>query len=131
MSSFVHSETEFNTLGKYFKEVIKLDSDFTDHLIFNLYQFELISVNTRYDKNNSADIMMYKGEGYNNLEVISSYDALKLLNSIKYQASDMNSDMLWNQVLNVHQKLVEGIVKIENIPTNYKETELYAESQWW
>lgn len=131
MSSFVHSEMEFNTLGKYFKEVIKLDSDFTDHLIFNLYQFELISVNTKYDENNQVDIMMYKGEAYNNLEVISSYDALKLLNSIKYQASDMNSDMLWNQVLNVHQKLVKGIIQFENLEENYTDTLAYNESAWW
>ncbi|GJG13130.1 hypothetical protein [Staphylococcus argenteus] len=70
MSCFVHSEKEFNTLGKYFKEVVKLDNDFTDNLIFNLYQFELVSFNTRYNENNPANIMMYKGEAYENLEVI-------------------------------------------------------------
>lgn len=131
MSSYIHTEKEFNVLGKYFKEVIKMDNDFTDHLIFNLYQFELIGVNTRYDENNPADIQIYQGEQYEALETISTYDALKMLDSIKYQAADMKSDMLWSQVLHVHQKLVDGIVKIENIPTNYKETALYADSQWW
>lgn len=52
MSSFMHDEKTFNALGKYFKETIKMDSEFTDHLIFNLYQFEIISVNARYEENN-------------------------------------------------------------------------------
>lgn len=131
MSCFVHTEKEFNVLAKYFKEVIKFDSDFTDHLIFNLYQFELISVNARYGENNPANIMMYKGEAYNNLEVISSYDALKFLDSIQYQASDMNSAMLLNQVSNVHQKLVKGIIQVENLEENYTDTLAYNESAWW
>ncbi|MDU4468673.1 MAG: hypothetical protein E7I99_10435 [Streptococcus mitis] len=108
-----------------------MDSDFTDHLIFNLYQFELISVNTRYDENNTADIQMYKGQAYEDLPELSSYDALKLLNSIKYQASDMKSDVLWNQVVKVHQKLVRGIIQIENLEENYKDTVAYNESTWW
>lgn len=32
MSSFVHDEKTFNALGKYFKETIKMDSEFTDHI---------------------------------------------------------------------------------------------------
>lgn len=131
MSCFVHTESVLNSLGKFFKETIKMDSDFTDHLIFNLYQFELISVNTRYDENNTADIQMYKGQAYEDLPELSSYDALKLLNSIKYQASDMKSDVLWNQVVKVHQKLVKGIIQIENIEENYKDTVAYNESTWW
>lgn len=131
MSSYIHTEKEFNVLGKYFKEVIKMDSDFTDHLIFNLYQFELIGVNTRYDENNPADIQIYKGDQYDELENITSYDALKMLDSIKYQASDMKSQVLWRQVLHVHQKLVDGIVMIKNIPIDYKDTVLYADSKWW
>ncbi|EHT3670524.1 hypothetical protein KXP69_002296 [Staphylococcus pseudintermedius] len=108
-----------------------MDSDFTDHLIFNLYQFELIGVNTRYDENNPADIQIYKGDQYDELENITSYDALKMLDSIKYQASDMKSQVLWRQVLHVHQKLVDGIVMIKNIPIDYKDTVLYADSKWW
>ncbi|MDU4493539.1 MAG: hypothetical protein E7I84_12315 [Staphylococcus warneri] len=131
MSCFVHTESVLNSLGKFFKETIKMDSDFTDHLIFNLYQFELISVNTRYDENNTADIQMYKGQAYEDLPELSSYDALKLLNSIKYQASDMKSDVLWNQVVKVHQKLVSGIIQIENLEENYKDTVAYNESTWW
>ncbi|MDU4503736.1 MAG: hypothetical protein E7J02_12175 [Staphylococcus warneri] len=131
MSCFVHTESVLNSLGKFFKETIKMDSDFTDHLIFNLYQFELISVNTRYDENNTADIQMYKGQAYEDLPELSSYDALKLLNSIKYQASDMKSDVLWNQVVKVHQKLVRGIIQIENLEENYKDTVAYNESTWW
>lgn len=131
MSCFVHTESVLNSLGKFFKETIKMDSDFTDHLIFNLYQFELISVNTRYDENNTADIQMYKGQAYEDLPELSSYDALKLLNSIKYQASDMKSDVLWNQVVKVHQKLVKGIIQIENLEENYKDTVAYNESTWW
>ena len=131
MSSFVHSERELNTLGKYFKEIVKLDVDFTDHLIFNLYQFELIGVNTRYEENSPADIQIYKGDAYEELETISSYDALKLLDSIKYQAADMKSDMLWNQVLHVHQKLTQGIVKLDDINKEYQDTEEYETSVWW
>jgi hypothetical protein len=131
MSCFVHSEKEFNTLGKYFKEVVKLDNDFTDNLIFNLYQFELVSVNTRYNENNLANIMMYKGEAYENLEIISSYDALKLLDSIKYQAADMNSKFYGKKVLNVHQKLVKGIIQLNHLEENYKDILAYNDSSWW
>jgi hypothetical protein len=128
----VHSEKEFNTLGKYFKEVVKLDNDFTDNLIFNLYQFELVSVNTRYNENNLANIMMYKGEAYENLEIISSYDALKLLDSIKYQAADMNSEILWKKVLNVHQKLVKGIIQLNHLEEKIIKILLaYNDSSWW
>ncbi|CUT97056.1 conserved hypothetical protein [Staphylococcus capitis] len=131
MSCFVHSELTFNSLGKYFKEYIKLDSDFTDHLIFNLYQFELISVNTCYNENSPADIQMYKDKAYDDLPTLSSYDALKLLDSIKYQSADMSSEVLWESVLNVHKKLVEGIIKFANLEENYKRTEAYEASGWW
>ncbi|RIN92421.1 hypothetical protein [Mammaliicoccus sciuri] len=131
MSCFVHTERELNTLGKYFKEVIKLDAEFTDHLIFNLYQFELISVNSRYEENSPSDILMYKDEEYEKLELISSYDALKLLDSIVYQAAGIESKILWNEVLNVHKKLTEGIVKIESIKSDYKNTVEYEDSCWW
>ncbi|RIN97164.1 hypothetical protein BU002_02260 [Mammaliicoccus sciuri] len=131
MSCFVHTERELNTLGKYFKEVIKLEAEFTDHLIFNLYQFELISVNSRYEENSPSDILMYKDEEYEKLELISSYDALKLLDSIVYQAAGIESKILWNEVLNVHKKLTEGIVKIESIKSDYKNTVEYEDSCWW
>lgn len=131
MSCFVHTERELNTLGKYFKEVIKLEAEFTDHLIFNLYQFELISVNSRYEENSPSDILMYKDEEYEKLELISSYDALKLLDSIVYQAAGIESKILWNEVLNVHKKLTEGIVKIESIKSDYKNTIEYEDSCWW
>lgn len=131
MSCFVHTERELNTLGKYFKEVIKLEDEFTDHLIFNLYQFELISVNSRYEENSPSDILMYKDEEYEKLELISSYDALKLLDSIVYQAAGIESKILWNEVLNVHKKLTEGIVKIESIKSDYKNTVEYEDSCWW
>ncbi|AKL93500.1 hypothetical protein AYP1020_p45 (plasmid) [Staphylococcus capitis subsp. capitis] len=131
MSCFVHSEEMFNSLGKYFKEYIKMDSEFTDHLIFNLYQFEIISVNTRYNENNPADIQMYKGQTYEELPMLSSYDALKFLDSIKYQAADMKSEILWQSVINVHKKLVDGIVKVADLTENYTNAEEYEMSEWW
>ncbi|HDG8789420.1 TPA: hypothetical protein PBT65_001721 [Staphylococcus aureus] len=131
MSSFVHDEKTFNALGKYFKETIKMDSEFTDHLIFNLYQFEIISVNARYEENNPVDILMYQGEQYDELPEMSHYDALKLLDSIKYQAADMTSEVLWKSVLNIHQKLVQGISMIAGLKDNYKNADEYAISEWW
>jgi hypothetical protein len=131
MSCFVHSEEMFNCLGKYFKEYIKMDSEFTDHLIFNLYQFELISVNTRYNENNPADIQMYKGEVYEELPMLTSYDALKFLDSIKYQEADMKSEILWKSVINVHKKLVDGIIKVADLTKNYTNAEEYEMSEWW
>jgi len=131
MSSFVHTEREFNELSKFFKEGIKLDSELTDNIIFNLYQFELISVNARYEENNPADIQMYKGSKYDELEMLTDYDALKLLDSIKYQAADMKSKVLWENVLNVHQKLTNGIVKVKNLEKAYKKTAEYEMSACW
>lgn len=131
MSTFIHTEREFNILAKYFKETLKMDNDFTDNLIFNLYQFEVKATNTRYDENNRLDIVLYEDEEYNALELITSYDALKLLDSIKCQASAMQSDILWEHVLNVHNKLVNGIIKIEQLKSNYKDTEEYMVSAWW
>lgn len=131
MSSFIHTERELNTLGKYFKEELRIDKDLADNIIFNLYQFEVVSVNTRYKENNQLGIKMYQGEEYQNLELISDYDALKLLNSIKYQASDMMSEVLWLKVLNLHEKLVNGILKIKNIESNYKNHSEYEVSNFW
>ena len=37
---------------------------------------------------------MYKGSNYEELELLTGYDALKLLDSIKYQAADMKSEIL-------------------------------------
>lgn len=131
MSSFIHSEKEFNVLAKFFKEVITLDSQFTDHLIFNLYQFELIAVNERYNLSDPAEIRMFKGKEYQNLDIIESYDALKMLDSIKYQASDMNSKVLWKQVEHVHSKLVHGIISFAGLKEDYKSTAEYEMSEWW
>ncbi|MBM6639606.1 hypothetical protein DWB98_13290 (plasmid) [Staphylococcus xylosus] len=131
MSSFIHTEKELNTLGKYFKEELRIDKDLADNIIFNLYQFEVVAVNTRYQENNQLDIKMYQDEEYQNLELITDYDALKLLNSIKYQASDMKSDVLWLKVLNVHEKLEKGILKIKNIKENYKDHLKYEVSTYW
>lgn len=131
MSSFVHTEREFNKLGKFFKEEIKLDSELTDNIIFNLYQFELISVNARYEENNPADIQMYKDSKYDELEMLTGYDALKLLDSIKYQSADMKSEILWENVLNVHEKLTNGIVKVQNLEKAYKKTAEYEISACW
>ncbi|OHO38976.1 hypothetical protein HMPREF2586_05355 [Staphylococcus sp. HMSC034G07] len=131
MSAFIHTERELNTLGKYFKEELKIDKDLADNIIFNLYQFEVVAVNTRYEENNQLDIIMYQDEAYQSLELMSDYDALKLLNSIKYQASDMQSDVLWLKVLNLHEKLVNGILKIKNIQPNYKNHSEYEISSYW
>ena len=131
MSSFIHTERELNTLGKYFKEVLRIDKDLADNIIFNLYQFEVVAVNTRYQENNQLDIRMYQDEEYQSLELMSDYDALKLLNSIKYQASDMQSDVLWIKVLNLHEKLENGILKIKNIQSNYKNHAEYEVSNFW
>lgn len=131
MSSFIHTEKEFNKLGKFFKEEIKLDSELTDNIIFNLYQFEIISVNARYEENNPADIQMYKGCKYDELELLTGYDALKLLDSIKYQAADMKSEILWENVLNVHQKLTNGIIKVQSLEKDYQETAEYEMSSCW
>lgn len=131
MSSFIHTERELNTLGKYFKEELRIDNDLADNIIFNLYQFEVVAVNTRYQENNQLDIQMYQDEDYQNLELITDYDALKLLNSIKYQASDMKSDVLWIKVLNIHEKLINGILKIKKINHNYKEHSEYEISNCW
>lgn len=131
MSSFIHTERELNTLGKYFKEELRIDKDLADNIIFNLYQFEVVAVNTRYKENNQLSIKMYQGEEYQKLELITDYDALKLLNSIKYQASDMMSDVLWLKVLNVHEKLVNGILKIKNIESNYQNHSEYEISNLW
>ena len=131
MSSFVHTEKEFNKLGKFFKEEIKLDSELTDNIIFNLYQFEIISVNARYEENNPVDIQIYKGSNYEELELLTGYDALKLLDSIKYQAADMKSEILWENVLNVHQKLTNGIIKVQSLEKDYQETAEYEVSTCW
>lgn len=131
MSSFVHTEKEFNKLGKFFKEEIKLDSEQTDNIIFNLYQFEIISVNARYKENNPVDIQIYKGSNYEELELLTGYDALKLLDSIKYQAADMKSEILWENVLNIHQKLTNGIIKVQSLEKDYQETAEYEMSTCW
>ncbi|WP_436949346.1 hypothetical protein [Staphylococcus shinii] len=131
MSSFIHTERELNTLGKYFKEELRIDKDLADNIVFNLYHFEVVAVNTRYQENNQLDIKMYQDEEYQNLELITDYDALKLLNSIKYQASDMQSEILWLKVLNVHEKLEKGIIKIKNIKGNYKDHLKYEVSTYW
>lgn len=131
MSSYIHTEREFNTLGKYLKEELMLDKDLADNVIFNLYQFEVIAVNTRYKENNTLDIQIYQEEKYESLESLTDYDALKLLNSIKYQASDMKSDILWISVLKLYGKLTKGILKIKDIKEDYENHEKYELSTWW
>ncbi|GJG13131.1 hypothetical protein SASC261_26390 [Staphylococcus argenteus] len=43
----------------------------------------------------------------------------------------MNSEILWKKVLNVHQKLVKGIIQLSHLEENYKDTLEYNESSWW
>ena len=131
MSSFVHTEKEFNKLGKFFKEEIKLDSELTDNIIFNLYQFEIISVNARYEENNPVDIQIYKGSNYEELELLTGYDALKLLDSIKYQSDYIQSPELFGKMENLHKKLTNGIVEYKELPKNYKKQAEYEASLCW
>ncbi|MGI2314974.1 hypothetical protein ACQ28U_11725 [Staphylococcus cohnii] len=60
--------------------------------------------------------------------MLTGYDALKLLDSIKYQAADMKSEILWENVLNVHQKLTNGIIKVQSLEKDYQETAEYEMS---
>ncbi|WP_182683104.1 hypothetical protein [Staphylococcus saprophyticus] len=53
---------------------------------------------------------------------------MKLLDSIKYQAADMKSEILWENVLNVHQKLTNGIIKVQSLEKDYQETAEYEMS---
>ncbi|WP_193014126.1 hypothetical protein [Staphylococcus equorum] len=131
MSSFIHTEREFNNLAKYFKEELLIDKDLAENVIYNLYQFEVVAVNTRYKENNQLDIRIYQGEDYQNLEKLTDYDALKLLDSIKYQANDMQSEVLWIKVENLYKKLITGILKIKDISEQYKNHSEYEMSNCW
>lgn len=131
MSCFVHTERELNNLGRYLKEEIEMHSELVDSIILNLYQFELISVNGRYNENNKIDFQIRRGEEYEQLDDITDYDALKLLDSIRYQSDSISSSELFNAMLNLHHKLTTGIVKVKDLPKNYKATPEYEESLCW
>lgn len=131
MSCFVHTERELNNLGRYLKEEIEMHSELVDSIILNLYQFELISVNGRYNENNKIDFQIIRGEEYEQLDDLTDYDALKLLDSIRYQSDSISSSELFNAMLNLHHKLTTGIVKVKDLPKNYKDTPEYEESLCW
>ncbi|MCG1130890.1 hypothetical protein [Staphylococcus hominis] len=131
MSCFVHTERELNNLGRYLKEEIEMHSELVDSIILNLYQFELISVNGRYNENNKIDFQIRRGEEYEQLDDITDYDALKLLDSIKYQSDCISSSQLFDAMTNLHHKLTTGIVKVKDLPKNYKDTPEYEESLCW
>lgn len=131
MSCFVHTERELNNLGRYLKEEIEMHSELVDSIILNLYQFELISVNGRYNENNKIDFQIRRGEEYEQLDDLTDYDALKLLDSIRYQSDSISSSELFNAMLNLHHKLTTGIVKVKDLPKNYKDTPEYEESLCW
>lgn len=131
MSVFVHTNRELNNLGKYFKEEIKMNSDLVDNIILNLYQFELLSVNNRYQENNPIDLQIAKGEEYKQLDDLTDFDALKLLDSIKYQSDCIESEILFEKMENLHYKLTTGIVDIKRLPQDYKKTGDYEASMCW
>ncbi|WP_368909243.1 hypothetical protein [Staphylococcus epidermidis] len=131
MSCFVHTERELNNLGRYLKEEIEMHSELVDSIILNLYQFELISVNGRYNENNKIDFQIRRGEEYEQLDDLTDYDALKLLDSIRYQSDSISSSELFNAMLNLHHKLTTGIVKVKDLSKNYKDTPEYEESLCW
>jgi len=132
MSCFIHTDEAFNTLAKYFRNEIGFNESFTEDLINNLFRFEQISFYGRYkEKDTKTKVTFVKGKPYRELEEISNIDALKFLDSIKYQSSDVPSDKLWERVLSIHRKLTDGIVQHSGIDDDYEKTEEYRLSEWW
>ena len=131
MSCFVHSEIELNILGKYLKEELKVEKNLADHIIINLFSFENTSVNNRYQENNKFDFRIFEDEEYNNLEIISDFDALKLLNSIRYQCSEIESEYLQISFDHIFNSMVTGIVNYNKIEGDYKEKLEYKMSSFW
>ena len=131
MSCFVHTNRELNNLGKYFKEEIKMNEQLADSVILNLYHFELISFNGRYDEKENINFKFSKGEEYDQLDNLTDYDALKLLDSIKYQSDYIQSPELFDKMENLHKKLTNGIVEYKELPKNYKKQSEYEASLCW
>lgn len=131
MSCFVHSEIELNTLGKYLKEELKVEKNLADHIIINLFSFENTSFNNRYQENDKFDFRIFEDEEYNNLEIISDFDALKLLNSIRYQCSEIESEYLQMSFDHIFNSMVTGIVNYKKIEGDYKEKLEYKMSSFW
>lgn len=131
MSCFVHTNRELNNLGKYFKEEIKMNEQLADSVILNLYHFELISFNGRYDEKENINFKFSKGEEYDQLDNLTDYDALKFLDSIKYQSDYIQSSELFGKMENLHKKLTNGIIEYKDLPKNYKDTPEYEESLCW
>lgn len=131
MSCFVHDEKELNILGKYLKEELKVEKNLADHIIINLYSFENTSVNKRYQESNKMDFRIFEDEEYNNLEIISDFDALKLLNSIRYQCSEIESEYLQISFDHIFNSMVTGIVNYNKIEGDYKEKLEYKMSSFW
>lgn len=131
MSCFVHTNKELNSLGKYLKEEIYMHSELVNNIILNLYQFELTSFNGRYTENEKIDFEIMEGEEYEDLDDLTDYDALKLLDSIKYQSDYIESEMLFKKMVNLHHKLTAGIIYIKRLPQDYKKTGEYEASPCW
>ncbi|MDS3838294.1 MULTISPECIES: hypothetical protein [Staphylococcus] len=131
MSCFVHTNRELNNLGKYLKEEIKMNEQLADSVILNLYHFELISFNGRYDEKENINFKFSKGEEYDQLDNLTDYDALKLLDSIKYQSDYIQSPELFGKMENLHKKLTNGIVEYKELPKNYKKQAEYEASLCW
>ncbi|WP_436894460.1 hypothetical protein [Staphylococcus gallinarum] len=131
MSCFVHDDKELNILGKYLKEELKVEKNLADHIIINLYSFENTSVNNRYQESNKFDFRIFEDEEYDNLEIISDFDALKLLNSIRYQCSEIESEYLQMSFDHIFNSMVTGIVNYKKIEGDYKEKLEYKMSSLW
>lgn len=131
MSCFVHPEKDFNVLAKYFKEELGVGANFTQRLIDNLFHFEVMSCNHRYGENDDRkSVFLYQGDAYRELDSITSIDALKLLDGIKLQCSNISSDKLLEKVYSIFRKIVEGILHHSNLSYEYDKSEEYEQSVW-
>ncbi|MGV3125423.1 hypothetical protein ACEE94_11900 [Staphylococcus epidermidis] len=131
MSCFVHTNRELNNLGKYLKEEIKMNSQLVDNVLLNLYHFEVISFNGRYEEDEKIEFQFSKGKEYEKLDNLTDYDALKLLDSIKYQSQCLESEILFEKMESLHHKLTSGIVYIKRLPQDYKRQPEYEDSLCW
>jgi len=131
MSCFVHPEKDFNVLAKYFKEELGVGAMFTQRLIDNLFRFEIMSCNHRYGENDDRkSVFLYKGDAYRELDSITSIDALKLLDGIKLQCTNLPSNELFEKMSSIHRKIIEGILYYSGLSYEYDKTEDYEYSVW-
>ncbi|RIL18487.1 hypothetical protein BUY99_13645 [Staphylococcus gallinarum] len=131
MSCFVHEVRELNILGKYLKEEMKVEKNLADHIIINFYSFENTSVNNRYQENNKVNFRIFEDEEYEALELINEFDALCLLDSIRYQCSEIESEYLKTSFEHIFNSIVTGILKHKKIEGNYKDHMSYTMSTYW